>query len=288
MDFCIAHGRLDARCPGGGGARRAVVARVIGLVVVALASGDTPAARAQGAGLPAPMVYLRDIDATIPQDIRYASDNNFTGRRVPGYDAAECILLEPVARALAAVQREIATQGLSLKVYDCYRPARAVQALVTWAGNGRDDQAARRHHPRIERVALLAQGYLARTSDHSRGTAVDVTLVRSDASTPAGDQVVTVLGPGSPAGNCIADAAERTPDTSLDMGTGYDCFDRRSHIATREITPRQREARQALLRAMARGGFAVYAREWWHFTHPSRPAGGRRFDFPIPPYRRGG
>src|ERR1051325_3616464 len=79
--------------------------------------------------LPVGFVYLRDIDHAIAQDMRYAGPNNFTGAPLPGYDAAECVLREPAARALAAVRADLAPQGLGLKVYDCSRPARAVAVV---------------------------------------------------------------------------------------------------------------------------------------------------------------
>src|SRR6185503_21318124 len=87
---------------------------------------------AQEPPLPAPLVYLRDVDATILQDMRYATADNFTGRRVTGYDAPECVLLNGVAQALARVQKDLASSGLSLMLYDCYRPERAVRAFVAW------------------------------------------------------------------------------------------------------------------------------------------------------------
>src|SRR6266581_3707137 len=92
-------------------------------------------AAVQGA-LPPGFVHLRAIDPTIAQDIRYAGSDNFVGRPLPGYEAAECILRQEVAAALKRVQADLAAAGLSLKVYDCYRPARAVRAMAAWAHDG--------------------------------------------------------------------------------------------------------------------------------------------------------
>lgn len=78
-------------------------------------------------------VYLRDVDPTILQDMRYAGTKNFTGHAVNGYDAPECVLVREAADALKAAQEEVKAKGLSLKVYDCYRPARAVKAFVDWS-----------------------------------------------------------------------------------------------------------------------------------------------------------
>jgi D-alanyl-D-alanine dipeptidase len=120
---------------------------------------DSAAAQA----LPAGFVYLRDIEPTIAQDIRYAGSDNFTGQALPGYDAAECVLREPSARALAAVQADLAAQGLGLKVYDCYRPARAVQAIVEWASADKSDVTDQRFFPNIRKSALVARATSPRT-----------------------------------------------------------------------------------------------------------------------------
>src|SRR5687767_6430907 len=93
---------------------------------------------AQAQRLPPDFVYLRDVDATITQDMRYAGNDNFTGRALPGYDAAECVLRADAAQALQRVQAALAPSGLSLKVYDCYRPDRAVRAMARWSRSPED------------------------------------------------------------------------------------------------------------------------------------------------------
>jgi zinc D-Ala-D-Ala dipeptidase len=230
---------------------------------------------AQEPPLPAPLVYLRDVDATILQDMRYATADNFTGRRVTGYDAPECVLLNGVAQALARVQKDLASSGLSLMVYDCYRPERAVRAFVAWVRDGRRDGATQRFHPRVAKPQLLAQGYIARQSAHSRGSAVDVTLVRLPSPQ------VDSFDPTRAYGACTQPQSERSPDSSLDMGTGYDCFDAMSHTGASGLSPEQHRARQTLRSAMARHGFVNYPREWWHFSLATKEGGGRSFDVPI-------
>ena len=122
-----------------------------------------------------PLVYLRDIDASIRQDMRYAGADNFTGRPLPGSGAGECMLRRPVAIALKAVQAELAGRALSLKVYDCYRPTRAVAAMARWSrGAGGPDTS--RFYPAAERNQLFALGYISGFSAHSRGVAVDLTI----------------------------------------------------------------------------------------------------------------
>jgi D-alanyl-D-alanine dipeptidase len=229
---------------------------------------------AEAKGLPAHLVYLRDIDPTILQDMRYATANNFTGQPVPGYEAAQCVLHRNVAEALARAQKILAGQGLSLMVYDCYRPERAVRAFEAWAADGRVDPLTNRFHPRLPKAQLFALGYIAHRSEHSRGTAVDLTIV----SLPAAE--IETFVPGRMYGDCTDAKEARAPDRSLDMGTGYDCLDTLSHTAAPEITAEQRSAREKLLAALTRQGLRNYAREWWHFSLPTdepSPA----FDFPI-------
>jgi D-alanyl-D-alanine dipeptidase len=224
--------------------------------VIALALALAAGAPSRAAD--APLVYLRDVDPSIQQDIRYATKNNFTGTRVPGYLAAECMLLKPVAEALKKVEGDLLARGLSLKVYDCYRPQKAVDAFVAWANSA--EPGVKRFFPRTPKGELLKKGYIEPVSNHSRGVAVDVTLVVAEA--PPGkpfDPLVTY-------GGCISPAAMRAPDNSLDMGTGFDCFDDLSATNTGGITPPQRKLRGALNEAMAKRGFKNYPGEWWHFA----------------------
>jgi D-alanyl-D-alanine dipeptidase len=127
--------------------------------------------------LPSGFVYLRDIDPSIAQDMRYASFDNFTGRPLPGYDAAECVLRRDVALALRKVQAALATENLSLKTYDCYRPTRAVAAMARWSNDGARGDPTKRFYPALEKRTLFAYGYIAAQSAHSTGTAIDLTLI---------------------------------------------------------------------------------------------------------------
>jgi D-alanyl-D-alanine dipeptidase len=226
------------------------------------------------AQLPAGFVYLRDVDPSIAQDIRYAGSDNFVGRPLPGYEAAECILRQEAAAALKRVQAELAASGLSLKVYDCYRPTRAVHAMAAWAHDGRSGDATRRFFPKLQKSSLFALGYIASHSQHSTGIAVDLTLIAAS-SAPAAD-----FDPAAANGSCTASAGQRSPDNSVDMGTGFDCFDLKSHTASAGIGAEQRRWRTTLVEAMRKHGFANYHREWWHFSY-ARSGGASQQDFPI-------
>jgi D-alanyl-D-alanine dipeptidase len=240
---------------------------VIALVVAALAS----AATAQT--LPGGFVFLRDIDPSILQDMRYAGANNFVGRPLAGYEAAECVVKREVGLALKRAQQELAPQKLSLKMLDCYRPTRAVHDMVVWAQNGRKTPAERRYNPAFSKKDLFRLGYVAEHSGHSTGAAVDLTLVDRKADNSL------VFDPAKAYADCTAPANTRAPEGSVDMGTGYDCSDLKAHTAANSITPAERGWRNALVAVMAKQGFVNYSKEWWHFSLPG--TGWRAYDFPI-------
>jgi zinc D-Ala-D-Ala dipeptidase len=248
------------------------------LCALALGAGAASPAAAQERGLPDPLVYLRDIDASIIQDIRYAGPDNFTGRRVPGYLAAECVLLREVAEALSRVQQALKPRKLSLKVYDCYRPVRAVRDFVDWVKRDDLDPSLKRYHPQLDRSRLISLGYIAAVSRHSHGDAVDLTLV------PLPAPQVAPFSRDKAYGACTDPAEARSPDDGVDMGTSFDCFDPLSHTHARAITEAQRRWRLILVEAMRQEGFRNYHREWWHFTFtPALP--GPAYSVPIMPRR---
>jgi D-alanyl-D-alanine dipeptidase len=205
---------------------------------------------------------LFDIAPEIPQDMRYSSDRNFTGRPVPGYVSASCILAKPVAEALKRVQSRIVAENLSLLVLDCYRPTRAVSAFMRWAQTGSGTDAQREYHPRIARSQLVKRGYIAKVSSHSRGIAVDLTLIRQVPGDIANDQASR-----SPPTVCSATSTSKE-SAELDMGTSWDCFDKLSNTHHPDITSEAKSNRRLLTRVMAAEGFENYEKEWWHFSMP--------------------
>jgi D-alanyl-D-alanine dipeptidase len=242
--------------------------------LVALAPLLLPSAAAAQSHLPSGFVYLRDVDPSIRQDMRYAGSNNFTGRPIPGYTGGECVLRRAAAVALQRVQANLARENLSLKVYDCYRPARAVAAMARWASDPRATPDTSRFYPGLDKRRLFALGYIAGHSAHSRGVAIDLTIVPRNAPSPS------PLNADTRYGSCAGPAAARAPDDSLDMGTAFDCFSTRSFTRDGSITAEQRARRQTLLDAMARHGFVNYRREWWHFSYPVADT-RTEYDFPI-------
>lgn len=233
---------------------------VAGLSWTAVAGG--PPVPPAAASLPAGFVYLKDVDSTILQDIRYAGENNFTGKPVPGYGAGECILQRPAAEALKRVQDGLRRKRLSLKVYDCYRPQRAVLSFVQWASTPDPAPATRRFFPTLAKDQLVPLGYIADKSSHPRGVAIDLTIVQLPV------KAVVAFDPKASYAPCTADVATRAPDDSVDMGTGYDCFDTLSHTADPRVRGAARKWRQVLLSAMTRQRFENFEKEWWHYVFP--------------------
>ncbi|PZF83958.1 D-alanyl-D-alanine dipeptidase [Micromonospora deserti] len=253
-------------------------------MIAALAPGcDRPAPPPPGPTAPAPgptprlpgFVVLTDVDPRIRTDIRYATAHNFVGRPVAGYPEPLCLLTRQAAEALRRVQDAALARGRSLKVYDCYRPEPAVDDFVAWAKQPDEQQMKAEFYPRVAKSELFDQGYLGAPTSHSRGSTVDLTLV--DVPTP--DQPGYV--PGQPLAPCTADRRERFPDNSVDMGTGFDCFDPLAHTESPRVAGPARDNRRLLRQLMSEGGFVNYGREWWHYRYLDEPWPDRYFDAPV-------
>jgi D-alanyl-D-alanine dipeptidase len=240
-----------------------------GLVLMLL----LPAAALAGS-LPTGFVYLRDIDPTIVQDIRYAGSHNFVGRPIRGYLAAECILSVSAANALERVQRMLAEKKLSLIVWDCYRPKRAVDDFFQWSRDPIRSEMKAEFYPRTDKQKLFALGYLARPSAHSRGSTVDLGIV------PSGFSLTPPPNPPQPLNACTSPKGERFEDGTIDFGTGYDCLDVLGHASNALVGGIALRNRQTLKSHMKAAGFRSYAREWWHFELINEPF-DRGFDFEV-------
>jgi zinc D-Ala-D-Ala dipeptidase len=224
---------------------------------------------------PDDFVDLKSVAPSIIVDIRYSGSHNFVGRPIPGYDADKCLLTQPAAEALANVQRQLTAFGFSLLIYDCYRPQRAVDYFVKWAAGSSDNSMKSEFYPHLKKDDLFKDGYIASPSSHSRGSTVDLTIVTLPRSN------IEVYAAGDPLTACDEQASSRFRDGSLDMGTGYDCFDPRAHVMASGQTSQQRANRMLLATLMEQVGFAGYANEWWHFTLRNEPYPNTYFDFPI-------
>jgi D-alanyl-D-alanine dipeptidase len=210
----------------------------------------THAAQAQ-APLPPGFVDAGAVVDGLVVDMRYFGDKNFVGERIDGYERARCVLSAPAASALVTVQRDLAARGLGLKVFDCYRPQRAVAHFVRWAQRIDDVKRKREFYPDVDKRDLFKEGYIAERSGHSRGSTVDLTLVRP------------------------ADGRE------LDMGSPFDFFSPKSWPSDMTVGAQAQANRALLAAAMTRGGFRPYDKEWWHFTLVDEPFPDTYFDFPV-------
>jgi len=202
---------------------------------------------------PAAFVDAATLVPGLVVEMRYAGAHNFVGAPVDGYERPVCLLTRAAAEALAQVQRDLGSQKLGLKVFDCYRPARAVAHFVRWARDVRDTKAKPEFYPTVDKRELFRLGYIAPQSGHSRGSTVDISLVRLDGVEPV----------------------------ELDMGTPFDTFSPRSWPSDTTVGAEARRNRALLADAMRRRGFVRYVKEWWHFTLGHEPFPGTYFDFPV-------
>jgi D-alanyl-D-alanine dipeptidase len=222
---------------------------------------------------PSPFVALEDVAPGILHDMRYATRHNFVGRRIDGYREPVCILTRRAARGLKRAQAAVRRKGYTLKVYDCYRPQRAVDHFARWAARG-PNRTKREFYPHLDKRRLFDLGYIAHRSAHSRGGTVDLTLVRLPPRRQPEWSPMELVP-------CTAPRRRRFRDNSVDMGTGYDCFDARAHTFDSRIRGRARRNRLLLKRTMEAAGFEYYANEWWHFTLRRERYPSRAFDFPV-------
>jgi zinc D-Ala-D-Ala dipeptidase len=223
----------------------AVLAFLPAVLAVVLATAASAQSRHAG------FVDATEVVPGLRVDMRYTGDGNFVGRRIDGYEAPICLLTRAAAAALAAVQRDLAASGLGIKALDCYRPARAVADFLRWARDVADQRNKGDYYPDVDKRTLFRDGYISARSGHSRGSTIDLTLVR------------------------ISDGQE------LEMGSPFDFFGPRSWSSARDVSAEARANRQVLAAAMRRRGFLSYYKEWWHFTLASEPYPDSYFDFPI-------
>ncbi len=222
-----------------------------------------PAHAAREGSLPPGFAYLRNVAPEIVQEIRYHGWHNFLARPVKGYEAAECVLSVEAAKALKSANDELNKSGYALKVYDCYRPKRAVQDFVEWSAKPDEQAAKAEFYPFVDKKDFFELGYVAKKSGHSRGSTVDLTIVslpvRPGESYSPGQELVACTAPY----------------------TGFDCMDERSHPASTQVPLVAQQNRMLLGKIMAKYGFVPYDQEWWHFTLKKEPFPNTYFDFPV-------
>ena len=195
--------------------------------------------------------YIKEKIPNIELDLRYYGENNFVGQAIDGYVSPKAILSSKATLSLVKVQKELENFGLGLKVFDAYRPQKAVDHFVRWGKDLGDKKMKAKYYPTVSKKDLFKEGYIAQKSGHSRGSTIDLTLI---------------------------DLESRA---ELDMGSGFDFFGKRSWVEYKKITIEQRSNRMLLNFVMLQHGFKSYAQEWWHFTLKNEPFKKSYFNFDV-------
>ncbi|MBW4080816.1 M15 family metallopeptidase [Paenibacillus sp. S150] len=201
--------------------------------------------------LPKGFVYLDEVIPAAQYEIRYYTENNFTGARVTGYKAPVAIFSQAGAKALKAVSDDLAGKGYILRIYDAYRPQKAVNRFVSWSQDAADIRMKQQYYPKLDKRNLFKLGFIAKKSGHSRGSTVDLTL------------------------------AYAKTGALVDMGSPFDFFGDISYYNTSLISKTQHANRKILKDAMEKRGFKPYSKEWWHFTLIKEPFPSQYFNFDV-------
>ena len=196
-------------------------------------------------------VLLTDAVPDAILEIRYYGTYNFVGTRIDGYEAPIAMLTKKAAEALKAVSDDVMAQGYRLKIYDAYRPQKAVDHFVRWAADVADTTMKYCFYPNLDKSVLFEQEYIMEKSGHTRGSTVDLTLF------------------------------DMATGKELDMGGTFDWFGEESHPDYRGITDEQYAHRMILRTAMLSHGFKPLDSEWWHFTLADEPYPDTYFTFPL-------
>ena len=247
--------------------RMGVIAAIVGIMATACKSLDnTPTVSPTDDS--SQFVTLTDAVPDAILEIRYFSTYNFVGERIDGYLEPTALLTRRAADSLRAVSDDVKAMGYRLKIYDAYRPQKAVDHFVRWASNLDDKRMKPYFYPDLDKSVLFKQDYIAEKSGHTRGSTVDLTLF------------------------------DMNTEKELDMGGTFDWFGPESHPdfcgnpqtglhhespspAGRSITATQFKNRMILRAAMMRHGFKPISSEWWHFTLRDEPFPNIYFTFPV-------
>ena len=213
-------------------------------------------------------VNITDVIPDVILEIRYFGTYNFVGTRIDGYEAPTALLTRQAADSLKAVSDDLKRMGFRLKIYDAYRPQKAVDHFVRWAKDVNDTVMKRYFYPDLTKDVLFPEEYIIERSGHTRGSTLDLTLFDMD------------------------------KEKEADMGGTFDWFGKESHPdfcgnpdtfeyqPSDSLTAEQFNNRMILRRAMMRHGFKPLHTEWWHFTLENEPFPDTYFTFPVAPIKR--
>ena len=182
-------------------------------------------------------------------DIRYYSPNNFTGNKINGYKAPVAYMTKEGAKALSIAAKDLRKQGYRILIWDTYRPQKAVDNFVEWINNP-NNEGDKSFYPELKKSDLLKGQYIMAKSGHTRGSTVDLTLIKKDGS-------------------------------FVDMGGTFDLFSEISHPDYKKLTKKQKHNRKILNDAMIKAGFNGIDSEWWHFTLKNEPYPDTYFNFDV-------
>ncbi|KAJ6649702.1 D-alanyl-D-alanine dipeptidase [Pseudolycoriella hygida] len=230
-------------------------------------------------GLPDGFIYTGDLNLTRPilVSLRYGTSNNFVGDVIRGYEnipARGAVVSAEAGEALAKAQEEFLKDGYQIVIYDSYRPTKAVDHFMEWSENSKEDENVKRiYYPNVDKGDLFDLGYIAARSGHSKGSTIDLTLIK------VGDTLASIQ------------VLERTlndnyrifyvDDGTVNMGSSFDIFDEVSHYDNPYIFDEHRANREYLKSVMESAGFASYDQEWWHFRLINEPFPSTYFDFEM-------
>lgn len=208
-------------------------------------------AQKSASNLPTGFVYIKDYLPLVEVDLRYLNHDNFIGKPVDGYKKNNAIFTKRATEALLKVEKELNNKNLGLKIFDAYRPQRAVNHFKTWAKAINDTITKQTYYPTVDKRNLFKDGYIASKSGHSRGSTIDLTII------------------------------DLKTKKELDMGTVFDYLGPQSAHNYSKLTKAQKENREILKSVMIKYGFKPYSKEWWHYTFINEPYKSTYFDFVV-------
>lgn len=228
--------------------------------------------------------YIEDGDFGICVDLRYASEANFAGRVINGYqntDPKRAYMTKSAAEAIVAVQKDLMEEGYSLIIYDSYRPITAVRDFAKWARDLTEQNTKPYYYPTVNKNELFEEGYIAYYSGHSRGSTIDLSLITNEKKATykapykigdLNDRKVHFKMKNSDDSQLITREFTILEDGSVYMGSHFDFLDPAAHVYNMEEADKEAHNNRMLLRnSMMKQGFKPYECEWWHFTKDDEP-----------------
>ena len=225
--------------------------------------------------LPNGFVYIEDIDNSIRVNLKYYTKDNFIGRRVPHYRANKGIMTKDAAIALSKAQKKFLAKGYSIVIYDAYRPASSVKYFTEWMEDESDNIRKKYHYPYVGLKNDMKDIYIASKSGHSRGSTVDMTIIKVDNKLLTESVYEERIFNGK--------VYPFNDDNTIDCGTSYDLMDPASWSDNNpmDFTDEQKNNRELIKTIMESSGFKVLPEEWWHFSLVEETFPDTYFDFDI-------